>query len=169
MVFPLVAISLRQVLRLLLLRCRSSRSKDLELLVLRQEVDVLRRPVPRPRFRPEERMVLSVLGWLRPAKDRLSSLVSPETLRRWHREMVRSTWRFHHRINPRKRIPKEVQLLVWRLAKESPAWGYRRIQGELKKVGAQISATSVRRILTVKRPPLQSEKPGVSSCGPKRP
>jgi putative transposase len=153
MVFRLVAISLRQVLRLVLLRCRSSRSKDLELLVLRQELDVLRRHVPRPRFRPEERMVLSVLGWLRPAKDRLSSLVAPETLRRWHRELVRSKWRFRHRINPRKRIPEEVQLLVWRLATENPAWGYRRIQGELKKVGAQISATSVRRILAVKRRP----------------
>jgi transposase InsO family protein len=98
-------------------------------------------------------MVLSVLGWLRPAKERLSSLITPETLRRWHRELVRSKWRFRHRINPRKRIPEEVQLLVWRLATENPAWGYRRIQGELKKVGAQISATSIRRILTVKRRP----------------
>ena len=153
MVFRLVAITLRQVLRLLLFGCRSSRSKDLELLVLRQEIDVMRRQVPRPRFRPEERMVLSVLGWLRPAKDRLSSLVTPETLRRWHRELVRSKWRFRHRINPRKRIPEEVQLLVWRLATENPTWGYRRIQGELKKIGAQISATSVRRILSVKRRP----------------
>jgi hypothetical protein len=97
--------------------------------------------------------VLSVLGWLRPAKDRLSSLVTPGALRRWHRELVRSKWRFRHRINPRKRIPEEVQLLVWRLATENPAWGYRRIQGELEKVGAQISATSVRRIMTVKRRP----------------
>jgi putative transposase len=113
----------------------------------------VRRQVPRPRIRPEERMVLSVLGWLRPATERLSSLVTPETLRRWHRELVRSKWRFRHRINPRKRIPEEVQLLVWRLATENPAWGYRRIQGELKKVGAQISATPVRRILTVKRRP----------------
>ena len=98
-------------------------------------------------------MVLSVLGWLRPATDRLSSLVTPETLRRWHRELVRSKWRFRHRISPRKRIPEEVQLLVWRLATENPTWGYRRIQGELKKVGAQVSATSIRRILTAKRRP----------------
>jgi hypothetical protein len=75
MAFRLIAISLRQVLRLLLLGCRSSRSKDLELLVLSQEIDVMRRQVPRSRFRPEEPMVLSVLGWLRPAKERLSSLV----------------------------------------------------------------------------------------------
>jgi hypothetical protein len=70
MAFRLVAISLRQVLRLLLFGCRSSRSKDLELLVLRQEIGVLRRQVQRPSFRPEERMVLSVLGLLR----RVSSL-----------------------------------------------------------------------------------------------
>jgi len=81
LVFRLVAISLRQLLRLLLLRCRSSRSKDLELLVLRQEIDVMRRQVPRPRFRPKERMVLSVLVWLRPAKERLSSLVTPRHCR----------------------------------------------------------------------------------------
>ena len=80
-------------------------------------------------------------------------MVTPETLRRWHRDLVRSKWRFGHRISPRKRIPEEVQLLVWRLATENPTWGYRRIQGELKKVGAQISPTSIRRILTVRRSP----------------
>ncbi len=85
MAFRLAAISLRQVLRLLLLRCRSLRSKDLELWVLRQELDVLHRQVPRPRFRPEERWVLSVLQHLRPVQERLSSLVTPDTIRRWHR------------------------------------------------------------------------------------
>ncbi len=85
-------------------------------------------------------------------------LVTPDTLRRWHRELVRSKWRFGHRISPRKRIPEDVQLLVWRLATENPTWGYRRIQGELKKVGAQISATSIRRILATRhRPPPKRE------------
>jgi len=94
MAFCLAAIGLRQILRLLLLRCRSSRSKDVELLVLRQELDVLHRQVPRPRFRPEERWVLTVLQRLRPVRDRVSFLVTPDTIRRWHRELVRAKWRY---------------------------------------------------------------------------
>jgi len=153
MAFRLAAISLRQVLRLLLLRCRSSRAKDLELLVLRQEFDVLHRQVPRPRFRPEERWVLTVLQRLRPVRDRLSTLVTPDTIRRWHREMVRAKWHYRHRVVSRGRIPDHVRLLVWRLATENPTWGYCRLRGELKKVGAEISTTSIRRILAGKRRP----------------
>ena len=78
----LAAISLRQILRLLLLRCRCSRAKDLELLVLRQELDVLHRQVPRPRFRPEERS-----GALRPPAPAASAgscvvSITPDTIRR---------------------------------------------------------------------------------------
>jgi hypothetical protein len=103
---------------------------------------------------PEERIVLSLLQRLRPARERLSSLVTPETLRRWHRELVRRKWTRPHRANPRRRIiPLETQLLVWRLAKENPLWGYRRIQGELKKLGIEISASSIRRITSPKRRP----------------
>ena len=153
MAFRLAAIGLRQILRLLLLRCRSSRSKDLELLVLRQELDVLHRQVPRPRFRPEERWVLTVLQRLRPVQERLSSLVTPDTIRRWHRELARAKWRYPHRVVSRGRIPEHVRLLVWRLASENPTWGYCRLRGELKKVGAEISTTSIRRILAEKRRP----------------
>jgi hypothetical protein len=70
----------RQVFRLLLLCCRTSRSKDIELLVLCQEVAILRRQVNRPQVKPEERMVLAVLQRLRPAWERTSSLVTPDTL-----------------------------------------------------------------------------------------
>jgi len=153
MAFRLAAIGLRQILRLLLLRCRPSRSKDVELLVLRQELDVLNRQVPRARFRPEERWVLTVLQRLRPVRDRLSTLVTPDTIRRWHRELVRSKWHYRHRVVSRGRIPDHVRLLVWRLASENPTWGYCRLRGELKKVGAQISTTSIRRILAEKRRP----------------
>jgi putative transposase len=118
--FRLKAISIRQILRLVLLGCRSSRSKDLELLVLRQELDVLRRQVPRPKVRPEEPLVLSVLQFLRPARDRLSSLVTPDTIRRRHREMGRAKWHYRHRVVSRPRIPDHIQLLVWRLATENP-------------------------------------------------
>ena len=74
MTVRLITLSLRQVLRLLLLTCRSSRSKDLELLVLRQELAVLRRQVPHPKTRREERLVLTVLQRLRPLHERLSNL-----------------------------------------------------------------------------------------------
>src|SRR5271168_1621796 len=151
MAFRLVAVVLRQVLRLGLLACRSSRSKDIEILVLRQELDVLKRQQVRPRIRPEERLVLTVLQWLRPARERLSLLVTPDTLRRWHRELVKRKWSSRHRVNPRRSISLEDQLVVWRMAKENTTWGYRRIQGELLKVGIEISTTSIRRILAVKR------------------
>jgi putative transposase len=72
----------RQLFRLLLLCCRTSRSKDIELLVLRQEVAILRRQVNRPQVKPEERILLAVLQRLRPAWERTSSLVTPDTLRR---------------------------------------------------------------------------------------
>jgi hypothetical protein len=142
----LVLIAFRQVLRLLLLACRSSRSKDLELLVLRQELADLRRQVPHPKTRREERLVLTVLQYLRPARERLSNLFTPDTLRRWHRELVRQKWDRPNRINPKRAIPLQTQLLVWRMAKENPTWGYRRIQGELQKLGIEISATRIRRI-----------------------
>jgi putative transposase len=123
MALRLIAIALRHVLRIALLACRSSRSKDIELLVLRQEVDVLRRQHPHPRIRPEERLVLTVLQWLRPARERLSLLITPDTLRRWHRELVKRKWHFGHRVTPRRSIPMEDQLVVWRMAKENPTWG----------------------------------------------
>jgi len=143
----LLVICLRQVLRLLLLACRTSRSKDLELLVLRQELSVLRRLVPHPRTRREERLVLTVLQYLRPARERLSNLFTPDTLWRWHRELVRRKWDRPHRINPKRAIPLQTQLLVWRLAKENPTWGYRRIQGELAGMGVGLAPSSVWAIL----------------------
>jgi hypothetical protein len=89
----LITLSLRQVLRLLLLACRSSRSKDPELLVLRQE----------------ERLVLTVLQRLRPARERLSNLFTPDTLRRWHRELMKANWHFPHRVVSRPRISLETK------------------------------------------------------------
>jgi hypothetical protein len=153
MAFSLVEVVLRQVLQLVLLACRSSRSKDLEILVLRQEISVLRRQVPHLRFRREDRLVLAVLAWLRPAGERVSLIVTPDTLRRWHRQLVSRKWRYRHRVTPRRGIPLEVQVLVWRMARDNPAWGYRRLQGELAKVGIAVSATSIRRILANPRRP----------------
>ena len=153
MVLRLVVITLRQVLRLALLCCRTSRSKDVEILVLRQELDVLRRQNPRPKIRAEERLVLSVLQWLRPARERLSLLVTPDTLRRWHRELAKRKWHAPHRIVSRGSLGLDTQLVVWRVARENLLWGYRRIQGELAKLGIEVSATTIRRILQTKPRP----------------
>ena len=153
MLVRLVALLSRQMFRLVLLTCRSSRSKDIELLVLRQEVGVLRRQVSRPKVRPEERIVLTVLQRLRPVSERMSSLVTPDTIRRWHRELVRRKWTRPHRMTPRRAVSLQTQLLVWRMAKENPLWGYRRIQGELLKLGIEISASSIRRVIAPKRRP----------------
>src|ERR1700733_8290993 len=102
MVIRVIALLSGQVFRLLLLCCRTSRSKDIELLVLRQEVAILRRQVNRPQVKPEERMVLAVLQRLRPVWERTSSLVTPDTLRRWHRELIRRKWTQPHRVTPKE-------------------------------------------------------------------
>ena len=153
MVIRVIALLSRQLFSLLLLCCRTSRSKDIELLVLRQEVAILRRQVNRPQVRPEERMVLAVLQRLRPAWERTSSLVTPDTLRRWHRELTRRKWTQPHRVTPKRAVSQQTQLLVWRLSKENPLWGYQRIQGELLKLGIEISASSIRRVIAPKRRP----------------
>ena len=153
MVVRLIALLSQQLFRLVLLACRYSKSKNIELLVLRQEVAVLRRQVNRPKVRPEERIVLSLLQRLRPASERMSSLVTPDTLRRWHRELVRRKWTRPHRVNSRRATSLQTQVLVWRRAKENPLWGCRRIQGELLKVGVEISASSIRRVIAPKRRP----------------
>jgi putative transposase len=87
-----------------------------------------------------------VLQCLRPVWERTSSLVTPDTLRRWHRELIRRKWTQPHRVTPKRAVSQQTQLLVWPLSKENPSWGYRRIQGELLKVGIEISASSIRRV-----------------------
>jgi hypothetical protein len=112
MVVRVIALLSRQLFRLLLLCCRTSRSKDIELLVLRQEVVILRRQVKRPKVKPEERILLAVLQRLRPAWERTSPLVTPDTLRSWHRELSSTkcsrprVWRSSApRGEPRGRMP----------------------------------------------------------------
>jgi putative transposase len=123
MVLRLIVLVSRQLFWAVLLACRSSRSRDIELLVLRQQVAVLRRQVSRPKVRGEELILLTVLQRLRPVSERMSSLVTPDTLRRWHREIVRRKRTRPHRVPPRKAISLQTQLLVWRMANENPLWG----------------------------------------------
>src|SRR6266508_983365 len=121
---------------------------EIENAVLRHQLRVLRRQVRRPRLRPVDRAFLAAAARRLP-RDRWNSfLVTPQTLLRWHRELVRRKWTHRSRRKPgRLPIDPEVRALVLRLAMENPMWGYVRIQGELRKVGVRVGATTIRRIL----------------------
>jgi transposase InsO family protein len=123
-------------------------SKDVEIAVLRHQVKVLRRQVARPSFRPIDRVFLAAASRVLPRDRWPSFLISPQTLLRWHRELVRRKWTYRTARKPgRPPIDTEVQDLVLRLAKENPRWGYVRIQGELRKLGIRVGATTIRRLL----------------------
>ena len=135
-----------QVMGWLTLLARSSAAKDAELLMLRHEVAVLRRRVTRPRLDWADRAVLAGFARLLPRRSRRGSFVRPETLLRWHRDLVRRRWTYPHRRGRPSTSP-EVRALVLRLARENPSWGYRRIHGELCRLGTRIGASTVWAIL----------------------
>jgi putative transposase len=137
-----------QVLRWLALLARSSAAKDAELLMLRHEVAVLRRQVSRPRVDWADRAVLAGLARLLPRPTRRGLFVRPETLLRWHQDLVRRRWSYPHQRG-RPATAAEIRALVLRLARENPAWGYRRIHGELCRLGyrGRVGASTVWTIL----------------------
>jgi putative transposase len=122
-------------------------AKDVEIAVLRHQLLVVRRQVARPRYAPTDRMILATLAKLLPRDRWPIFLVTPSTLLRWHRELIRRRWTYPTRGRRRRGLDSEVVDLVLRLARETPRWGYLRIVGECRKLGVRGSATSVRTIL----------------------
>jgi putative transposase len=131
----------------LALLARSSAAKDAELM-LRHEVQVLRRQVTRPKIDWADRAVLTGLARLLPRPAWQGLFVQPATLLRWHRDLVRRRWTYPHRRG-RPGISSEIRTLVLRLARENLTWGYRRIHGELCRLGYKdrIGASTVWAIL----------------------
>jgi putative transposase len=139
-------LAFRCVLQLVLLRPRSTEFKELEIVVLRHQLAVLRRQTRRPQLTTTDRVLLAAASRLLPRSRWRSFLVTPTTLLRWHRRMVARRWTYGGR-NGRPPIGREIRELVLRLARENPRWGYQRIVGELNGLGIAVSATTVKKIL----------------------
>jgi hypothetical protein len=121
-------------------------ANDVEIAVLRHQLAVLRRQVTRPSYTPTDRMVLAALAKLLPRERWKIFLVTPSTLLRWHRELIRRRWTYPA-AGRRRGLDPEVVDLVLRLARDNPCWGYMRIVGACRKLGVAVSATSIRTIL----------------------
>ena len=134
---------LRQVLQLAVLRLRSNDFKDLEIVVLRHELAILRRRTHRPAMTWTDRLFLAAASRLLPRGRWQSFIVTPGTLLRWHRHLVAKRWTYPRRAG-RPPLRREIRTLVIRLARDNPRWGYQRIVGELKGLGMVVSATTVR-------------------------
>jgi putative transposase len=146
-VWSFVYLALRRSLELVLLCFRSAEAKEIEILLLRHELAVLRRQHPQPRLQPTDRALLAALSRLLPRARWSVFLVRPETLLRWHRRMVRRRWTYPATCTGRPPLPDDIQQFIVRLARENPRWGYQRILGELLRLGVRVSASSIRRVL----------------------
>jgi hypothetical protein len=154
------------------LLARSAASKDAELLVLRQEVAVLRRQHPKPTLEWADRAVRAALTGLLPRSLQRCRLVTPDTLLRWHRRLVRCRWTCPHR-GGRPPVDALLAALTGQMAREHPGWGYQRIQGELLSLGYRVrgihGAAGAETGCGFRPPRSAAARPGGGSCARRPP
>jgi len=131
---------LRRVLQLAALRVWSNDLKELEIVVLRHELAILRRRTRRPTMTWTDRLFLAAASRLLSQARWRSFIVTPATLLRRHRRLVAKRWTCAGRVG-RRPIRREIRALVLRLARDNPRWGCQRIVGELKSLGMTASST----------------------------
>jgi putative transposase len=148
----LLGLIVRAFSRLLVGSCADDGSKDLEILILRHQLRVLRRKSGPPKLRAIDRVLLAAASRSIPRARWSCFLVTPATLLRWHRELVRNKWTYGKTaLQGRPPIDPEVRDLALKIARENPRWGCVRIKGELAKLGIRISATTIRNLLRTAR------------------
>jgi putative transposase len=148
-IFSVGYLLVRRLLGCLMVLARREVSKDAELLVLRHENAVLRHQIGRVCYQPGDRLWLAALSRLIPRR-RWGEVfaVTPATLLAWHRRLVARKWDYTRRRCPgRPSMTAAIRKLVIRMATDNPAWGHRRVQGELVKLGHPIAASTVWQIL----------------------
>jgi transposase len=147
-VLPRLAyLTLCRSIQFLVLLVRGDAAKDLEILVLRHQLTVLRRQTPRPKLEPTDRALLAAISRVLPRSCWSCFFVRPETLLGWHRRLVAGARTYPHHQPGRPALDEEAQQLIIRLARENPRWGYQRIKGELQCLGVRVSATTIRTML----------------------
>ncbi len=151
MLLRLSYLALTGMITMLRLLAMSNADKDVEILTLRHQLAVLQRQIDKPRLTTPDRAFLAALlhKLPRPTLRRLPLIVSPDTVLRWHRDLLR---RRHAKISHPKRpgrrpTARSIQALILRLAHDNPTWGYRRIRGELAVLGIKVASSTVWEIL----------------------
>jgi putative transposase len=149
MLLRLAYLGITNAFALLRLLPGSDRDKDAEILALRHQLAVLQRQLgeQRIRFEPADRAWMAALLHLlpRPSLHRLRLLVRPDTILRWHRDLLARRHAAASRPRRRGRPPtvRSIRALVLRLVVENPSWGYRRVHGELLTLGIKVAASTV--------------------------